>query len=114
MIQNRKLQLRVILASYVAAGMLGSFMLGIGISDNKIKNAKIDLVVAEGKLEVAKVRVLELRARSMDRDTIELGLRECLAGQARVMEEVEGVRWQMKVVMDTCPDRPRPPMLPRP
>ena len=111
---NAANQMRAFLVIYAATGMLVSFILGYDICAHELKNAKIDLVVAESVVEVEKARVLELENRAGDRDRIELGLRECLANQDDVLSNVEDVKWQMEVIIKTCPGRVQWPRLPRP
>ena len=58
---------------------------------------------------VEKAKNIELEKRSGDRDRMELELRGCLRARITDFDNLEDVKWQMKVVIDTCPGRTRPP-----
>jgi hypothetical protein len=106
--------MKAFLVVYASTGMFVSFILGYDICAHELKNARIDLIVAQDEVKIEKARVKELEKRAADRDDIELGLRQCLRNQVHVLDTVEDVKWQMNVVLSTCPGRVRAPRLPRP
>jgi hypothetical protein len=106
------MQLMIIL--WCAAGMFGSYMSGYSLNHRKVQDTRIELMLEKGKVKEANARVQELRVRAHDRDTIEFGLRECLVNTTKQLDAIEDLKWQMNLVINTCPGRERPPRLPRP
>jgi hypothetical protein len=70
------------------------------------------LQAAKQALAVEEARVVELRARSADRDRLDAALLECHAGVAEYVHAIQDVQWQMEKVISTCPGRERPPRRP--
>lgn len=109
-----KTEMRALILTYVAIGMIVSYMSGYMLIRHRLQDTDIKLMLEKGKVKEARARVQELRARAADRDLIERDLRSCYASVGGYVEALEDIKWQMHVVMSTCPGRDRPPRTPRP
>lgn len=108
------IQMRVMIVLWCAAGMVVSYVTGYELMYHDLQDAKIDALIQSGNTAALRARVEELRSRSADRDRLELGLRSCHASVGDYVNTIEDVKWQMSMVIKTCPGRERPPKLPRP
>lgn len=108
------MQMRIMIVSFCALGMFVSYMSGYALMVDELKSTRIELALKKGEIDTAYARVEELRARALDRDSIELNLRACLKSATKYVDTIEDIKWQMNMVLNTCPGRDRPPRNPRP
>ena len=94
--------------------MLVSYLCGYEMMYRDLVEARGAATEARRELarEQGRVEVLELWSR--DRDALDDALRGCYIDLAEWMNAFEDQKWQMSVVIETCPGRVRPPKLPRP
>lgn len=91
------------------------FMLFVGMvffcffAGLQVEKAREMVLEVEQAIEVTEARNQELERRSLDRDTIELELRQCLQERHTDLSNLDSIQWQMDIVLKTCPGRARPP-----
>jgi len=114
-------QMRVLLNVYCAAGMIVFFVGGHELNYRETVEAERKADAFEKQLLEAKAENRELKKRVSDlldtRDSLSRlreSLRDSNEAQKQCLEVMEGVKWQMDVVVKTCPGRARPPRLPKP
>jgi hypothetical protein len=108
------LQLRAMIVLWCATGMFASFMSGYTLEHRDLAEANKQAEVFRRALADQSARNEELRAMVRDRDWLHSELLSCYASTGEYVSAIEDVKWQMRVVVDSCPGRERPPSLPRP
>lgn len=106
--------MRVMIVLWCAAGMFVSYMSGYTLMQRDLRSAERDIENYRSALALERGRVEVLESWSSDRDALDTALHGCYRDLAKWMDAFEDVKWQMGVVIDTCPGRERPPSLPRP
>ena len=106
--------MRTLVLLYAAAGMLVSFVSGYELMYRDLVAARSGAHEAREELAAERGRVEVLEAWVMDRNALDGALHGCYRDLAEWMNAFEDIKWQMKVVIDSCPGRERPPNLPRP
>jgi hypothetical protein len=94
--------------------MFVSYMSGYTLNHIALQDARIEAALKDGDIKDLKARVEELRARSLDRDTLGAALLQCYEKTTHHVDALEDIKWQMLMVLNTCPGRERPPRVPRP
>jgi len=106
--------MRTLVLLYAAAGMLVSFVSGYELMYRDLVEARDEAREVHEELATERGRVEVLKAWSRDRDAMDDALHGCYVDLAVWMNAFEDQKWQMSVVIDSCPGRVRPPDLPRP
>lgn len=107
-------QTRVMIVLWCAAGMIASYVMGYEMMYRDLVKARAESGLHLRTISDLEARVEELRLRSADRERLEHEVHSCYASVGDYVKAFEDVKWQMSVVVKTCPGRERPPKLPRP